>query len=626
MNNLLLDEAQNQQHESPPPLRVLLPDGKSHLKADGSGVDFQHEGIMITPTPGFVLKTKVMNKRISEGRKVFINVCYHDQIELPAPKKKLDENGNEIEGLNVPLSMSPIRYCEDKTNVPCVVVDAIMNPSVQREMENDTSGSYRNFVCTLLIQFFEQKFGNDHGGDSIVPLDRKYKLPRLRYFGYIDSKTGHVVRKESAQTQVLKQHVRNRKKQPKIEEITNTSTATPPVGSSTTSTLARKKNNVSKSSQVSEDDSKSSAKQKQELIKVTYEVSVKLTSGVVMSVNELVAAVNNERVSVSTSDTSNKNVIDTKNCGPSIPPPMIKRDHRFPLLLNYKINDTLTVSSVLVSLDFPSFDKKSTSMECSAYTLYLTSSNIQETKVVFPFCVDPVTIRAKYNENTCQLTIEAQVSSVLMEDNEPDVGSQPWILARALGSGSGSSSKKSGKESRGGNHDKKKDGQMSSSDSCINDSEIQDPYHTRPLYLNAADFIDTKTKSCMSSNRGNNTVNGVDEAPLPEDQFHAKDSLSQHWLLEQEKEQKERRQKSDDERKARKSDESVEFVNVDDFKPGGKYCTNNNAEKQQIRKNTSQDDDDSDNECNKVLRKAEALLTKKYEARLTQSMLWSHLF
>ena len=76
---------------------INLPGGKGSLTAEG--IKQQHKGIRITPEPGFVIKTRLQN----ETTKVFINVCKHTQLAEPATKKKLDDDGNEVEGLNIPI-------------------------------------------------------------------------------------------------------------------------------------------------------------------------------------------------------------------------------------------------------------------------------------------------------------------------------------------------------------------------------------------------------------------------------------------------------------------------------------------------------------------------------------------
>ena len=102
---------------------LQLPGGENQLKGDGSGIDKKHEGIEISPTPGFVIKTKKgLGVEREDGPdpyvKVFINVCYNDAVAKPGKIKRLDEHGKEVEGYNLPTAVGPIRSCQDKSGNP----------------------------------------------------------------------------------------------------------------------------------------------------------------------------------------------------------------------------------------------------------------------------------------------------------------------------------------------------------------------------------------------------------------------------------------------------------------------------------------------------------------------------
>ena len=53
--------------------------------------------------------------------KVFINLCQHEGVEKPVMKKRLNDEGEEVEGLNVPLSVGPPRPTEDAKGAKAVV-------------------------------------------------------------------------------------------------------------------------------------------------------------------------------------------------------------------------------------------------------------------------------------------------------------------------------------------------------------------------------------------------------------------------------------------------------------------------------------------------------------------------
>lgn len=104
----------------------------------------------------------------------------HNEIAEPAMKKRLDESGQEVEGLNIPMSVGPGRPCTDKAGEMCVVFDIIVSPSVLSQAKEDATGKYRDFVCQLAIQSAENKHK--------MPLDYRYKLPKgLKYIGQVQS-------------------------------------------------------------------------------------------------------------------------------------------------------------------------------------------------------------------------------------------------------------------------------------------------------------------------------------------------------------------------------------------------------------------------------------------------------
>ncbi|GFH53476.1 hypothetical protein CTEN210_09952 [Chaetoceros tenuissimus] len=160
------------------------------------------EGVLIQPKEGFVIKTKESKNQ----QKVFINVTFHEAIAKPSVKKRLDKDGKEIEGLNLPLSMSAIRECTDRSGNPCLVVDAVSNPCKESEISADSTGSHLDFLCQALLQCFDQKH------KDYAPLDRKYVLPKLKYIGFVNEVTGEVVRKQSEEVGVLKQFVKDTSK------------------------------------------------------------------------------------------------------------------------------------------------------------------------------------------------------------------------------------------------------------------------------------------------------------------------------------------------------------------------------------------------------------------------------
>lgn len=129
--------------------------------------------------------------------KVFINMAQHAAVDEPAIKKKLDEKGEEVEGMNIPMSVGAPRASEDKKGVPCIVYDIIVNPIVVTEASQDKTGKYRDFICQLGMQYLEQKYKEE--------LDKRYKLPKLKYMG----------------DEIAAQYIQDRKSMPKIQEVSS---------------------------------------------------------------------------------------------------------------------------------------------------------------------------------------------------------------------------------------------------------------------------------------------------------------------------------------------------------------------------------------------------------------------
>jgi hypothetical protein len=163
------------------------------------------KGISITPEPGFTIKTRQENdSKVASSppsiltshltRQVFINLCQHSELAVPALKKKLNEEGEEVEGMNIPLSVGQAKDGKDKSGVSCTIFDVIVNPQVLQDVLTDLTGKHRDFICQLAIQSIEQKYK--------LNLDKRYKLPKIRYLGEITS-----------------QQIQDRKNLPKIEEI-----------------------------------------------------------------------------------------------------------------------------------------------------------------------------------------------------------------------------------------------------------------------------------------------------------------------------------------------------------------------------------------------------------------------
>lgn len=341
---------------------VCLPNRSVELKADGSGIEVKHEGILVTPKPGFVLKTFSRT-----NLKVFINVCFHDFIEKQSTKKKLDKNGEEVEGLNLPLSMGPIRFCNDKNGNSSLVVDAIMNTNTRDAINSDKSGCHRDFVCQLLIDCFDQKY------KDFAYLDRQYKLPNMMYIGFLDTRTGDIVRKKNEFTELCKQMVKDTRNVPKIEEIPSKLTHT----------------------------------SIQDLTKPDFTFEVALSNKQVMDIDEYI---------------DNYNHMSQLLKFP-------KWDGRLPICFSpldlESIPKTIIATAVIDVNDFSLI-----SVQVSSFLIRICLE-AQKHDTVLPLYINTHDVKSTFDEATSTLKMILGVNQIPIEDS-PDPGSQQWSFVQGL--------------------------------------------------------------------------------------------------------------------------------------------------------------------------------------------------
>lgn len=367
------------------------------------------EGVLIQPKEGFVIKTKESKNQ----QKVFINVTFHEAIAKPSVKKRLDKDGKEIEGLNLPLSMSAIRECTDRSGNPCLVVDAISNPCKESEISTDSTGSHLDFLCQALLQCFDQKH------KDYAPLDRKYVLPKLKYIGFVNELTGEVVRKQSEEVGVLKQFVKDTSKTPKIEEI-------------------------QRSTERKYEESRVIVSIKKSKLTLGIEIHVKfvMLNGSELGLKEYLEhakAIENEVVCM--------------NLGESRSMPFI-------------IFDSKNIQGLRVFFLMSEADASLIEIKASAYSLFLSKEGYKTLEYPLPVSINTKSIRCEYNRETEVVTIQMTLDEACQHEN-PDVGTDQWTMSKAL-----STSSKDNKNSPTFN-----DGDpSSSSESNIVNNDF-DPFH-----------------------------------------------------------------------------------------------------------------------------------------------------
>jgi hypothetical protein len=170
------------------------------------------KGKWIEPKPGFALKSKLVQK-YEKFEVVYINLCIHDDIDVPGMKKRLNEEGESVEGLNIPMSVGPkYEVIDEDSSAAALAYDVIVNGVVLREASDDKTGKYRDFICQLCIQYIEAKL--QQLANNLM-LDKRYSLLPYAFKG-----------KEGVETPAA-QYVQDRKNMPKIEilEEENASTS-----------------------------------------------------------------------------------------------------------------------------------------------------------------------------------------------------------------------------------------------------------------------------------------------------------------------------------------------------------------------------------------------------------------
>ena len=450
--------------------------------------DTHQEGVLIQPVPCYVIKTKLRSAD-ADGDKLFINVASSNAIAAPSTKKRLDAEGKEVEGLNVPVSVGSIRSCTDKAGKPALAIDVIVSPKIIQDNKEEKDSSplgmggsgSRDFLNQFIMQCVEQKCntpasasgqrgpplpsslaGAQSGGP--VTVDRKYTLPKLSYQGYVHSITGLPVDKSSEFAEVAKQMVRDAKNQPVIEEV-----------EPSRSTGSPEPTVVSNSSKASEP-----------MPPIECSMSIEMADGTIKPLSDYIEGTTNASLG-----------------GDAL---VVTVD---PALSSHSNGSLLLIGDASKSSNNPALEAQVVHLECqttscpdleairvdvSAYAVSVTSKGHSPIQCITPIPIDTGSATCSYNATSSTLSVRA---TVVADDTIdcPDVGSHPWMLQKGL------SSKKEKNATSSRNIGSKK----KNSDEKRGESAIQD-------------------------DKGGDGV-------FPEDRFHARDAYSQHMLLKQKEEQ-----------------------------------------------------------------------------------------
>jgi hypothetical protein len=563
---------------------IIVPGATSRratARASGGGGD--EDGIVITPDPsGIVIKTRLASKgreghstlfengdlndeyvppslsgicdygtRIDggeehrdDGTKVFLNICTHPLIAKPAQRKGLDEStGEEIDGWRLPMSMGDLRPCYDKIAKAAIVADCILHPDIVREMKTDPDRLY--FVCDLVVQCASRKFGRAWFGGR--QLDRRFKLPKMKYAGYVDETTGLPAGCESSTSSI---HGHDGQDAPKAAVAKQ-----------------RVKGCGGKSCIIEEIDSISSRPESLASVEVPPRV-------------EAAHAPGNARFRIELF------VEDKCGCNREMPlfdflalaadqdgivPPnqpslMLRGMIKSPDLKSCDENENLHKSQLLKApipyhvmtfvhdgSGFDALDNRSwiiiaktnvptiPTVDLSPFFLSVSTGG-SKTDCILPFPVDTRKVVITYNSRNCAMEIRMPLlRGALNLDDGPDPGTRQYEIQHAISD----------------RIDKTINGGASSDDTAPKKSDR----NLTSRHGNAARGV--KFGPCSLDD---NTFDvGVDAQRLPEDAFHFQDALSRHMLRQQDDE-REKRRRSAENSGGREGADTV-YVNVDDLMP-----------------------------------------------------------
>ena len=75
----------------------------------------------------------------------------------------------------------------------------------------------------------------------------------------------------------------------------------------------------------------------------------------------------------------------------------------------------------------------------------------------------------------------------------------------------------------------------------------------------------------LSAARAADNAGERDDGVFPEDRFHRADILSQHYINQREQSVEDKKKAAEKERARDKSEDGIEYVDLEDYKPGGKF-------------------------------------------------------
>lgn len=485
--------------------------------------DAPRKGIQIQPTAGFSYKTK----RTKDNGKVFINIVQHEKLQKPGTKKKLDAKGNEVEGLNIPMSVGMAHEETDKKGVVCTAYDIVVHPDVLRDMEDDGTGKFREFLCQLGIQCVEQKYSEQ--------LDKRYKLPKLFYFG------------EKIPTQMIQ----DRENMPKIEEYVGKSTPKakkeePKVGVAAQARPLQDLPIRSYWGTITEDHH-GEISSKNILWNEAFNKSIKsvFSSPEVELLSPESPSTTAEFPAFSLAKSSSVSMGDYVEPMQQAAPESAYKAQMLVLVADFQAYDATLLKATPSSSSSSNSGMRPLSLDIAAYTIKIAVPGYKPVTLYLGVTVRPSRCYHHVVKITGAISLHRLVV-ILSLDLRPygakvDPGSKAWLVVQALRS-----------EDDGGSDDK-----SAQKDALLVDDDSDDE----------ADRDNQHGDSTLSQQRypgsGILDLGQVDDdTELPEDRFHRKDAASSYILSQREQSRLDKAKKYDEERKVLAQDPNVEFVDM----------------------------------------------------------------
>eukprot|EP00750_Incisomonas_marina_P015170 INCI18103.3.p1 GENE.INCI18103.3~~INCI18103.3.p1 ORF type:complete len:820 (+),score=182.98 INCI18103.3:409-2868(+) len=103
---------------------------------------------IVRPKAGFCVKVKTVGKE--EPRKVFVNVCSSDQVELPESHPVTQKDGRKGETWRLPHFVGPQHVEQDKKGTACETYDVCYHPSAL--MMGETNPAFKDMLTRTALE------------------------------------------------------------------------------------------------------------------------------------------------------------------------------------------------------------------------------------------------------------------------------------------------------------------------------------------------------------------------------------------------------------------------------------------------------------------------------------------